>query len=294
MDAETSARPQTLRWLLPIVVVAMLVALYLPTLIYLVRLWYYTPVYSHGFLVIPVSVVLVWLIRARLAAADAGIDRRGLWILGLGLALYVLGHLIDLNPVKAGSIIVTTWGTVRYFFGRRVTRLVAFPMFFLCFMVVLPRSLIDKVGFPMQLYGSKYAAGFVDAMGITAVSEGTNISLAIPGGDFIVEERCSGMHSMVALMALSALMAYLLPLSFGRKVILFVCAVPIALVANLVRIILILLIATWVSVRVAQTFFHDYSAPMIFLIALGVLYLVGKVLLWQAKRGQRKRNKAQA
>ena len=284
MDTATEVRKPTINYAFAVAAVALLLALYMDTLIYLVLRWYNTPVYSHGFLVIPISLGLAWTIRADLVKADRGIDKGGLWILGLGVFLLVVGYFVDVNPVRSASLIFSTWGAVRYFYGREVTKLLAFPIFFLCFMVVLPTAVIDKVGFPLQLYGSKSAAHAVNAMGIPVFSEGVNMTLSMKDGSdasFAVAQACSGMNSMVELVAMSALLAYLMPLmTFPRRVAMLVFAAPIALLANLTRLIGILLIARGISLNFAMKVFHEWSSPVLFMIALGLMYLLAKGLIW--------------
>ena len=111
----------------------------------------------------------------------------------------------------------------------------------------------------------------LDIMGISALQEGVNIY--IPGYSFIIEKGCSGLHSIVALFALSVLLSYLLKCNVRKKIFLVFSSLPIALLSNLVRIVAVMLVAKTAGKEVAESFFHSFSSVFLFLVAF--LFLFG-------------------
>jgi exosortase len=104
------------------------------------------------------------------------------------------------------------------------------------------------------------------------------MSLFIAGGELRVENPCSGLRSLIALLATGAVFAYLQPGRPWRRALLFLSAIPVAMVANVVRITLLLLVAHYVGVKQATGKFHDWSGLALYVVALGGLLLMRRVL----------------
>jgi exosortase len=255
-----------------VMVSAGLLLVYAPAGRLLWHAWQLDPYSSHGFLIPLVSLALVWLERREVVLARGALDQaRPAGLFFAGLTLYALATLADLRYAIYASFMVTLIGLVACWWGTRVLRRLWFPIFYLVFMFPLPYAISAAAAFPLQLISSKYAALMLELMGVSALQEGVNIH--VPGFSFIIERGCSGLQSIMALLALSVLVAYLLRCSTGRRLFIVFAAVPTALAANLVRIVTVVLVAIIWGNDVAQSFFHSFSS--VFLFSLAFLMLMG-------------------
>jgi exosortase/archaeosortase family protein len=107
------------------------------------------------------------------------------------------------------------------------------------------------------------------------------VELHVDDFTLAVAAPCSGIRSLVALMAIAALFAYLLPASMPRRIGLFLAGIPVALIANTIRVTCIMLIAHHFGKKLALGFFHDYSSPFLFVLACLVLMGLWKALSCQ-------------
>jgi len=233
--------------------------------------------YSHGFLVPLLSAFVIWWKRDGLKAMNIVPSRAGLWVLGGGLLLYVLATSWLVNFVSALSMLVVLAGLSIYLFGLAVTRALWFPLAFLLYMVPLPKFSIIYITFWLKLLVASLAADFVEVVGIPVLLDGAY--LALPNGVIEIENACSGLRSLIALTSLGAVYAYLAPLSTARKWILLVASVPIALAANLIRVVAMVLVSYRYGPRGRAFEWTDFTTGLlVFALAFVGLYLVSRVL----------------
>ncbi|HUT74206.1 MAG TPA: exosortase/archaeosortase family protein [Armatimonadota bacterium] len=251
--------------------------LYAPVAAEMVQAWRTQDNASHGFLILPIAGYLVWLDRARIARAyRGGATAAGLAWAGVALVMYLGGRWMEVEFLPPLSLVLMIGAQVLYFGGWGVLRASAFPCAFLLFMVPWPDLLVEFLSFPMQLLSAKYAAMLIGLFGIPVTRAGVDLHLA--SYTFSVGAPCSGMKTLVALLALAALIAHLARGPRWKRTVLFACGVPAALLANVVRIVIILLIATLVSARAAEGFFHGASGMLVFVIALAGLLATGRAM----------------
>jgi EpsI family protein len=171
------------------------------------------------------------------------------------------------------ALVLALAGIAAYYLGWAALRAMLFPFAFLLFMAPWPDLLVERISFPMQLMTSTYAAMFAGLLGLPVRADGVNLYLPERDVSIAVAAACSGMRSLVALMAVASLFAYLLPGSLPRRWLLFAAGVPLALTANVVRVLLILLVGAHYGQDAAMRF-HDQSGPVLFgLCSLGLLGL---------------------
>lgn len=256
----------------PGIVVALFLLLYYPTLEWMGNAWLHSDNYSHGFLLLPVAAIIVWTRRTELQIREP--YPKGIWLFVAGLALHVAGFLQLDNFLSGVSLFLTLPGLVLSFRGFPALRAVAFPIFLLVFMIPLPW--LDRIGFWLQSFAARSSAWIVDLLGLEVTRTGSQIELE--NAAFEIDMACSGMHSLIALLALGAIFAYVLRGSFCRKSILFLLAIPVAILVNLLRLVIILLIGNAWSEEVAMDYFHDWASPVLFLMAIVVMVIVAKLL----------------
>ena len=272
-DASISARRFPGHLLIPFV---LLLVVYLPALYDLVGDWYHDSNYSHGFLVPIVSAYLLWQKRRQLKHTRLEIDNRGLIVIIIGLVLFILGNGAAEYFTLRFSFIVTLFGLVWYLFGRALLRQTWFSLFFLVFMIPIPYVLYYAATVPMQLLASKITAVTLNAVGMDVVRQGNIIH--IPNYSLEVADACSGIRSLVSLLALGALYAYMTQRRMLPRVLLFASTVPIAVAANVFRVLVTALLAYTVTTDVAQDPLHSTLGLSVFVVAFILLFITGAIL----------------
>lgn len=254
------------------VVIALLVALFAPTGQWLALSWLGNSYYSHGALVVLVSGWLVW--RRRGALAPARPENIGLALIAFGIGAHLLAVPLQMAVVSAVALVVTLVGVVWAFAGRNVVRAWAFPLAFLLLAVPLPG--IERISPSLESFTAAYAAQGARLLGVGAASLGGQVSVGSQG--FTIGAPCSGLRSLVALLTLAVLLAYSLRAPWWVKLTLVVAALPIALLANLMRVSSIFWVADTFGGDAALGFFHTLSSPLLFLVALALLLALGRLL----------------
>ena len=259
---------------------------YYQVILQLAYSWDNNPNYSHGYFIPFISAFMVWYKRGEIF----GQEIRPRPVLG---TLLILAGLMQLMVawvgseyfLQASSMIPVLIGLTLVFWGTAVTRKMLVPILFLIFMIPLPAILWNQLAFPLALMASKIGASAVDMMGLPILREG-NI-LYLPNVTLQVEEACSGLRSLTTLFALSALIAYMSPLKRVSKLIIFLAAVPIALVGNIVRLIATAVLAKYFGSVVAEGFIHDFSGWLLFVFGLVFLMLLQSFLTkYEGRKGE--------
>lgn len=277
LTQETPAAPPALVTPMTLIAAVLLLACFAPYLQWMWRIWLKSDYYSHGPLIPLLAAYVVYRRRQEFARAPAG--RYHLWgvpIVVGSLALHGLATFWDVNFPQGFAMIGVIAGLVLLLWGWERTKLLAFPIAFLCFMVPVDRLLVTKLSNPLQLGSAKVAAAVPYALGVPVQIHGTTIE--IPDYTFEVAQACSGLKSTIAMSALAALFAYLLVAPMWKRLVLFVSGIPVALFANASRISLTLLLGKSFGPAAAEGFFHSVSGIMVFLVGLIGLFLVAKGL----------------
>lgn len=276
MSGVTMTKPRQLTALavLPYLV---LVAAYLPTLRDLVSDWATDANYSHGFVVPIFAAYLFWTSCRQSSAEPTARSGIGLAVLGLGLLLLVAGTAAAEYFTARFSFVVSLLGLTWYLFGGRLIRRTWFAFFFLCFMIPIPYVLYYALAFPLQLAATKITVVVLNFIGMGVVQQGNIIH--IEGGYSLeVAEACSGMRSLVALLALGAIYAYWTQRRTIAQVLLFVSAVPIAVIANVIRVLITSLLAVVLTDQVTEEPLHTMLGLSVFVVEFIGLFVVGLIL----------------
>jgi exosortase D (VPLPA-CTERM-specific) len=231
----------------------------------LVQAWIVDGNYSHGFFIAPIAAYFVWERRADLASAP---QRPSAW----GLVL-VLGSLLVLAAGLLGSefflsrlsLIGVLAGCVLHLYGWRHLRIVAFPLAFLILMIPIPAIIFNQIALPLQFLASRVGEIVIDAFGIPVLREGNVLTLA--NTTLEVAEACSGIRSLVSLIALGLVFAYFADRRLWARTLIVASTVPVAVVANGARVAGTGLLAHWIGPEAAQGFFHEFSGWIVFVVA---------------------------
>ncbi|MFH1700820.1 MAG: exosortase/archaeosortase family protein [Candidatus Zixiibacteriota bacterium] len=256
---------------------AVLALLYMPVLIGLIEVWWADDNYSHGFLIPLISGYLLWKKRKALAEVpESKGNNPGLLILIFGMLIFVLATAAAEYFTMRASMVITLFGLVWYIFGYRMIRITWFELLFLFFMIPLPYVIYYALTFPMQLYATTITTKILSFVGMSAVQQGNVIHL--PGYSLEVAEACSGLRSLISLLALGALYARFTQKTFGRQVFLFLSTIPIAIAANIFRLLFTSVGAYAVSRELAEDFLHELSGMMVFVVAFIMLFIWGAII----------------
>ena len=271
-----------------VVCVAVLSVIYWPILRDLAWQWWDDPNYSHGFVVPFFSAFLVWTRRHELRGLVTTGHWSGLLVLLAGVAALVVGEVGSENFLTRSSFIVLLIGLILFNLGWPVVRALAFPLAFLFFMVPLPATVFYAITFPLQRLAAQNAAWTLDALGVPVLMDGNILHLSrISLG---VVEACSGIRSLISLLAVAVAWAYLTLPGVVSLFVLAAAAVPITILANAIRVVTTGLIGQWFGIEYAQGFFHSASGWVIFLVAFAGLAVVHVAIQWLrrlARRGPR-------
>ena len=258
------------------VLAALVGALYWSIVRDMVVNWWDDPNYSHGFLVPVFSGYLIWLDREELRSLRPQPHWLGFLVLLAGISTLILGAAGAENYLMRSSAIIVLAGLVLFHLGTKPFHSLAFPLAFLLFMVPLPQIVFNAVTFPLQTVAAESATRALDLLGVPVLRDGNVIHLShVTLG---VSEACSGIRSLISLLAIAVAWGYLSLPSLTARAVLVAVAVPIAIVANASRIVTTGLIAHWLGIRYAEGFFHTSSGLMAFLVACAFLLVAHRLI----------------
>jgi exosortase len=246
----------------------------------LVHDWSTDDNYSHGFLVVPIAIYLAWERRARLRALAVRPSHVGLLVVLLSLAVLCAGKLGAELFLARTSMIGVGAGTILFLYGRQHLRALAFPLAFLLLMVPLPFIVFNEIAFPLQLLASRFGEAALALFGIPVLREGNVIVLA--HATLEVAEACSGIRSLVSLLALSIVFGYFSDPRNGVRTGIAIAAIPIAVLANGARVAGTGLAAHYYGAEAAEGFFHAFSGWAVFGAAMAMLFAVQRAIQWCA------------
>jgi exosortase len=250
--------------------------LYASVLPDLVADWGNDPDYSHGFLIPVLSGYFLWERRHTLAAIPVQPSPVGFLVMLLGIALLLLGHVGAELFLMRASMVVLLAGLVFYHGGWCYLKELAFPIIFLLFMIPWPAIILNALTLPLQLLAARLSTASLQLMNLPVYREGNVIFL--PHATLEVVEACSGIRSLVSLLALAVVFAYVTQRHVWTRAVLVISAVPIAIIANAFRIW-----GTGVSAHVygpvaAEGFYHTFAGWLVFVIAFVLLAVEGAVI----------------
>ena len=260
----------------------LLLALFYPTLRWLVSEWLGNDYYSHGFLVPVIAALAAWRLwvkwpaeRRRVKAAPVG-----LLPTAAALGVYLFALLQRAYFVAALAMIVLIAGLVWYLLGTAALRRLAFPLLFLLFMAPLP--FVEPLSVPLAQFTGVIAAGVVRLFGVPITVNGMQVTLPNANAStglstsLVVGAQCSGLRSIVSLLTLVALVVFLVDGSGWRKALLALSSIPIAILGNVLRVASLLGVAHVWGADAGFKYYHDYSSIVFFLSALVLLLLFSR------------------
>lgn len=249
-----------------------LAVLYGPVLIRMAQQWNDDVTYSHGWVIAPIALMLAWRQRDRLRTAPFAPSRVGLVLVLGSLLVFLAGSLAAELFLTRISLIGVLAGTVLYACGPAHLRLLAFPLLFLIFMIPLPAIVFDRAAVSLQLVASALGEKLMRAGGVAVLRDGNVLRLA--SITLEVDEACSGIRSLMALISVTTLVGYLFEPVWWRRVAVAVAAIPLAVALNAARIGLTGMAALRYGPSAARGAVHEATGLVVFVIALACVCAV--------------------
>jgi exosortase len=243
----------------------------------LVHDWAFDDNYSHGFLIVPLAAYLAWERRGQLARATCRPSLLGLLLIitsTVVLAAGVLGAELFLTRISMLGVLA---GTVLFVLGWQHLAILSFPIAFMTLMIPIPAIVFNQIAFPLQLLASRFGELALSLLGVPALREGNVITLATTSLE--VADACSGIRSLVSLLTLAIVYGYFLDSRMWVRVAFAVSSVPIAIVANGIRVAGTGVAAHYLGANAAEGFFHTFSGWALFLVAVGMLFVFHRILI---------------
>jgi exosortase B len=268
-SASLSADERSLRWL-PVLFATLV--MYGPMYYGMAGSIWQREEYAHGPIVLAVCLWLLWKSRGVLLSEE----RRRAPLLGgvliaVGLCLFVIGSTVGIAFFQVGSQIPLFAGVILALAGWPAFRKLWLVLLFLVFVVPLPGIVLDAVTGSLKQQVSVIVEQLLYAMGYPIARHG--VILSVGPYQMEVANACSGLNSMYSLTAIGVLYLYLMRhTSWIRNAILAVSIWPIAFVANIIRVITLVLVTYYLGDEAGQGFFHGFAGIMLFALAMGMLF----------------------
>ena len=269
-DGSSTRRERAFTAAAVVLAAALLVALFLPIL--RVRWRYYDeqPRYSHCAMLPLVSAAWIWDRWDALRALPRSVSRGGVVAVLAGVLAFLYGRVVSNNFLQHAAMLATLGGAVAALCGARVLRACAFPLLYLVLTIPLPKAWDEIVTQPLQSGATRAAESVFDAFGWVVVRQGNVLQL--PHLKLLVEEQCSGAHSLYALSALAIAWVFFVERPAWLRVVLVASTVPIAVLANAIRVSATGVLAYKVDPSYAQGVSHQTAGMIVF--AIGVVLLL--------------------
>lgn len=241
-------------------------ALYAGVLRDLVRHWTRDENYSHGFIIIPAALYLVWDRRERLKALPVQPSWSGAAIVAASLGVLMIGTAGIEFFLTRISMIGVLAGVIVCLLGWAWLRALAFPVALLLLMIPLPELIFNQVAFPLQLVASQFGVAVLRAGAVPVFREGNVIALA--STTLEVAEACSGIRSLLSLMTVALLWGYVAEPRIVMRTLIALATIPVAVVTNGLRVAGTGFAAHYLGPAAATGFLHEFSGLMVFAASL--------------------------
>jgi exosortase B len=255
-----------------------LVATIVPTVIAMAQQSWTQESGVHGPLVLATAVWLIWRnwdeIRAEARPGN-------LWIAApiviLMSAAYVFGRAFNFLLIEVAALLFALMAIAYAHVGHRVMLKLWFPLFYLLFLIPLPGWVLDSITQPMKILVSDITTSLLSAIGYPITQVGVTIYIA--QYQLLVEDACAGLNSLISLTAVGLFYIYLMHnASWRYSALLLLLLLPIAIAANVVRVIILVLLTYYAGNEVAQGYLHDFAGIVTFVSALLLIFGIDQLL----------------
>lgn len=253
----------------------LLIALYWPALLWIGRLWLSRDAYSHCIYIIPISLFVVWLRRREIREVPAQPSAWGFIPLSLGLTIYSAAYLLRLEMLQMWTLIPVLTGGILILHGPGLWRIMRFAVLFLIFAAPVPYPAEQWINEHLKNITSFCTSEIVSAMGFTLDRQGN--LMEVPGATLEVADGCSGYKKFIAMLAFSSLYGYLFAISNRRRVALILLSMPIAILANVIRVVGLTIAVLIGGIPLFEQV-HNWAERSVLVFAFILFIFTGKAL----------------
>lgn len=272
-DSQAEARPGLWPGIALAGAGAAALALYIPVLPGLVGDWWSHAEYSHGFAVPVVAAYLAWRSRHAAAAAPMEGSWAGLMMFLAGMALYAVGAWAFEPFVMRVSLPIALAGAVWFVGGSGFVKPLAFPLAYLVFMIPLPYPVFKTLALGLRYLDAEIAAAVLTRLHVPVLLDG--YLLHLPRVTLEVADGCSGLFSIVSLLAVGALYAHLTLNGFWRRLVILLAIIPVAVGVNILRIVIIAWVSHMLGDWIFMVTFKTFTGIFNFLLSGLVIVALG-------------------
>jgi exosortase A len=246
-----------------------LIGLYSSAALHLVRAWANSADFSHGWLILPVSLYLIWLNRNKWLGESLRPSWTGVLVLCAGGLIWLAGELANVHVVKGYGFVTMLQGVIVLIWGLKFCRINFFPLAFLYFMVPAGEWLNPV----MMEHTASVVVWLLNLSGLPIFREGLHFTL--PTGRWSVVEACSGFRYLLSALILSLLFAYLQFVKFSHRLLFVVVALLTAIIANWIRAYTIVLVGHFSNMKYGTGDDHVWYGWIIFGVVMAVVFWLG-------------------
>jgi exosortase len=267
----------------------LLIVAFWPIVLSMYGSWFDEHAYmEHGILVIPAAAYMAWTQKDKLKTIPREPSAWGTFLLFWGAIQAVLGLAAQWTWVARMAFLVSLVGCIVAVFGWRMVRELIYPLCTLLLMVAPPTFLFSRLTLSLQLLASRLGESCLEALGYSVLREGNILELV--GIKLSVEEACSGIRSLMAIIFMCVLYNYFFVRGWRMKTLILVMAIPIAILGNAVRIVATGIASQYNPALVRGAAHEAFGYVSVFVAALGcvALHLVMTFIqkAWRSERGE--------
>ena len=232
----------------------------------------------HGPLVLATAVWLIWRRWPDLnrEAVPGSLAVTGV-LVGLAAALYAVGRAYGFLSIEVGALLLGLLAVAYAYFGRRALARAWFPVLYMLFVIPLPGYIVDSLTGPLKMVVSQVVTWLMTTVGYPVVRVG--VTLYIDQFQLLVEDACAGLNSIISLTAMGLFYIYLLyDASWRYALLLTSLLIPIAVAANIIRVVVLVLITYYFGDEAAQGYLHSTAGLVTFVSALLLTFAIDTAL----------------
>ncbi len=250
---------------------ALVVGLFTQTFVQLYKGKWETIDYTHAYFILPVSLWLVWRKRKEIAGFVQSPQYKALStvffaaLIALGALLFTIGWKWDYNFVNTFAIIPLALGMLGFLYGGKAAQVLLFPVLYLLLLVPPPLVFLDAITMPMRHIVTIVSVATLEAFNYPIVRDG--LMILIGGKEIYMGPACSGFRSLITMISLGLVYAYIIKNTIPRKIVLFISVIPMAFLGNFARVTGVCLVTHHFGEDAGHKF-HDTSGYVIFILLI--------------------------
>jgi len=248
--------------------------------------------YTHAPLMPLIAGYFIWEWRKELAVMPVRFSRQGFVFLLVATTIFGIGTVAAERFTMQVGVAALLLGLVWTHFGNAITRRLAFPISLFFLMIPIPGVIYRNLSFNLQILSSRLAVDFMQLFALPVYREGNVINLTYT--QLEVAEACSGITSLVSLITVAYIFAYIAQKRFVPRAILCLSAIPIAVLTNAFRIGGTGMLAHYWSIKAAEGFFHMFAGWIVFIAAFVILLAENGLIVAVQRRSRRRTGNATA